>query len=30
MKAETTLCTYSANLIAIIALIFLLFIFTHR
>ena len=30
MKAETSLCVYSANLIAIIALIFLLFIFTHQ
>ncbi|ETK05597.1 hypothetical protein T229_02385 [Tannerella sp. oral taxon BU063 isolate Cell 5] len=30
MKAETILCIYPANLKAIIALIFLPFIFTHR
>ena len=30
MKVETTSCTYSANMRAIITLIFLPFIFTHR
>ena len=30
MKAETSLCTYPANLKAIIAWILLSFIFTHR
>ena len=30
MKAETILCAYPANLMVIIALIFLSFIFTHR
>ena len=30
MKAETTLCTYPANLMAIIALIFFCFLFFHQ
>ena len=30
MKAQTTLCTYSANLKAIIALIFFCFLFFHQ
>ena len=30
MKAKTSLCTYPANLMAIIALIFLPFTFIHR
>ena len=30
MKAETILCTHSANMKAIIAWILLSFIFTHR
>ena len=30
MQVKTTLCTYPANLMAIIALIFLPFTFTHR
>ena len=30
MKAETTLCTYLANLMAIIALIFFCFLFFHQ
>ena len=30
MKAETSLCAYSANLMAIIALIFFCFLFFHQ